>query len=345
MGLEPGTIVYVGDVNMGVPVKLTLLEYNENEFQEKEVTQVADYCSRTITDKVQWLNVDGVHQKEVLETIGAAFNLHPLVLEDVANTHQRPKTEEYDDIIFVVIKMLTFNATNKCVEVEQVSIVLGKNFLISFQEDKEGDIFEPIRERIRLGKQRIRKSGTDYLLYCLLDMVIDNYFVILENLGDEMNELEEQVISVATNDMLHTIYRLKREMILLRKSIWPMRELLSKLERSENEILSESSYVYYRDIYDHSIQAIETIEMYNDMLSGMLDIFLTSTSNHMNGIMKVLTIISTIFIPLTFIVGVYGMNFKIMPELEWQYGYLSVWVVMLLTVGGMYVYFRKKGWF
>jgi magnesium transporter len=345
LGLEPGTVVYVGDKATESPIKLSLFEYNDVSIQESEMKQIIDCVHDKTHQTVKWLNVDGVHNSQLIEEIGKKFNLHALLLEDVSNTQQRPKLEEYDNTLFLIVKMLSYNEQEKRIEVEQLSLVLGNNFLISFQEDKEGDILDPIRERLRIGKQKIRKSGADYLLYCILDMIIDHYFVILEKLGEEMNELEESIITDTSHGLLRTIYRMKRDMISLRRNIWPMREMLSNLERSENELLTDSTNIYFRDIYDHAIQAIETIEMYRDMLSGMLDIFLSSSSNHMNGIMKVLTTISTIFIPLTFIVGLYGMNFDYMPELHWKYGYLSVWVLMGLSVLTMAVYFKRKKWF
>lgn len=345
LGLEPGTVVYVGDKATESPIKLSLFEYNDVSIQESELKQIIDCAHELEHQTVKWLNVDGVHNSQLIVEIGKKFNLHPLLLEDVSNTQQRPKLEEYDNTLFLIVKMLSYNEQEKRIEVEQVSLVLGHNFLISFQEDKEGDILDPLRERLRVGKQKIRKSGADYLLYCILDMIIDHYFVILEKLGEEMNELEESIITDTSYGLLRTIYRMKRDMISLRRNIWPMREMLSNLERSENGLLTASTNIYFRDIYDHAIQAIETIEMYRDMLSGMLDIFLSSSSNHMNGIMKVLTTISTVFIPLTFIVGVYGMNFEFMPELHWKYGYISVWVLMGLSVIAMAVYFKRKKWF
>lgn len=344
-GMEPGTIFYVGDKPVEIPVKLTLIEYTESTFEEKELENIKQCNHLTEHQTVKWLNVDGVHKSIVVEEIGQKFFLHPLLLEDVANTEQRPKFEEYENTLFILVKMLNYNAKEKRIEEEQMSLVLGPNFLITFQEDKEGDILDPLRERLRNGKQKLRKSGADYLLFCILDLIIDHYFVILEKLGDEMNELEEAITVETSYDLLRHIYKLKREMIFLRRSVWPMREMLSGLERAESDLISSHTHVYFRDIYDHSIQAIETIEMYRDMISGMLDIFLSSTSNHMNNIMKVLTTISTIFIPLTFIVGLYGMNFDFMPELHWKYGYIFVWVLMIGTVLGMFYMFKKKRWF
>jgi magnesium transporter len=335
----------VGDKETGMPVKLHLIEYNESSFEERELKHIDEINLQNDQKTVKWLNVDGVHKSQIIEEIGKKFQLHPLLLEDVSNTQQRPKTEEYEKTLFVIVKMLSYNEKEKKIEVEQVSLVLGNGFLISFQEDKEGDIFDPLRERLKAGKQKVRRSPADYLLYCLLDMIIDHYYVILEKLGEEMNGLEENIISDNSDDMLPIIYRMKRDMILLRRNIWPMREMLSNLSRSDNELLTHSSDIYFRDIYDHTIQAIETIEMYRDMLAGMLDIFLSNSSNRMNSIMKVLTIISTVFIPLTFIVGLYGMNFEYMPEIHWKYGYAFAWFIMILTIVGMGIWFKKAKWF
>ncbi|MBW1671977.1 MAG: magnesium/cobalt transporter CorA [Deltaproteobacteria bacterium] len=229
------------------------------------------------------------------------------------------------------------------INAEQVSVIIGPNFVISFQEHK-GDVFNPLRERIRNGKGRVRKKGPDYLAYCLIDSIIDHYFIIFEKLGERIESLHETLITAPTPEALHEIQKLKQEMIFLRKSIWPLREVIRALERGELSLISESTGIYFRDVYDHTIQVIDTIETFRDLLSGMVDIYLSSVSNKMNEVMKVLTIIATIFIPLTFIAGIHGMNFKYMPELEWHWGYFGVWMVMLVIISGMIIYFRKKSW-
>jgi magnesium transporter len=281
---------------------------------------------------------------EVLEELNTCFRLHPLVLEDILNTDQRPKMEDYGDYLYIVLKTL-FMAGNLGdeVESEQVSLILGRNFVLSFQE-KENPLFEPIRERLRSGKGRLRKMGPDYLVHAVLDAIIDHYFVVLEKLGEKIEFLEEEVVIQPTPSTLQAAHQLKREMIFLRKAVWPLREVIDSLERGESYLIKESTVIYLRDIYDHTIQVIDNIETFRDMLSGMMDIYLSSISNRMNEIMKVLTLIATIFIPLTFIVGSYGMNFKYMPELSWPWGYPLVMALMLVVAIFMLIYFRRKKW-
>jgi magnesium transporter len=292
---------------------------------------------------VTWINVDAIHQVEVLELLGSCFGLHPLVLEDILNTDQRPKMEDLGEYIFVVLKTFSFNEQDGELEPEQISLILGPSLVLSFQE-KEGDVFNPIRERIRSSKGRIRRMGADYLTYALLDSIVDHYFIVLEQVGEKVEFLEEELVTNPTPETLQTIHNLKRDMIVLRKSVWPLREVTGNLERGESSLIGESIGIYLRDVYDHTIQVIDTIETFRDMISGMLDIYLSSVSNRMNEVMKVLTIIATIFIPLTLIAGIYGMNFKYMPELEWRWGYPMVWLVMLIIGGLMLVYFRRRKW-
>jgi len=292
---------------------------------------------------VTWINVDGLHQLGVLESVGDRLGLHPLVLEDILNTGQRPKMEDFGGYIYIVFKMFYSNEMNDEIVEEQISLILGPAFVISFQE-RRGDVFDALRERIRSDRGRIRKMGADYLTYALLDSVVDNYFVVLEKLGEKMEFLEEELVTHPTTETLQVIHNLKREMAFLRKSVWPLREIVSGLERGESALIQESTGLYLRDVYDHTIQVIDTVETFRDMLSGMLDIYLSSVSNRMNEVMKVLTIIATIFIPLTLIVGIYGMNFQHMPELGWRWGYPLVWLVMLTIGGLMLVYFKRKRW-
>jgi len=239
--------------------------------------------------------------------------------------------------------MLSYDDENQAVQAEQVSLVLGPNFVISLQE-RVGDVFEQIRDRIRNAKGRIRKMGSDYLCYALIDAIVDNYFAILEGFGERIESMEEELVAEPTEKTLQQIHTLKREMIFLRKSVWPLRELISALQRSESPLIQESTDIYLRDVYDHTIQIIDTVESFRDMISGMLDIYLSSLSNKMNAVMKVLTIIATLFIPLTFVAGIYGMNFKYMPELEWHWAYPAVWLVMVVVAAVMLIYFRKKKW-
>jgi magnesium transporter len=280
---------------------------------------------------------------KVIEQLGKHFSLHPLLLEDILHTEQRPKMEDFGEYLFFVLKMLYLEEGRHEILAEQVSLILGSNFVISFQE-REGDVFKYVRERIRNSKGRIRKVGADYLAYALIDAIVDNYFIILERLGETIEELEEELVTNPVSDTLQTIHHLKREMIFLRKSVWPLREVISALERGESPLIQESTGVYLRDLYDHTIQVIDSVETFRDMVSGILDIYLSSVSNKMNEVMKVLTIIATIFIPLTFIAGIYGMNFEYMPELSWRWGYPAVWFVICAIFITMLAYFKRRKW-
>jgi magnesium transporter len=279
-----------------------------------------------------------------LESLGQCIGLHPLVLEDILNTEQRPKIEDYGDYLYIVVKMITYPDKADGIAVEQVSLILGQNFVISFQEGIQGDVFSPVRERIRNEKSRLRKMGADYLTYSLVDSVVDSYFAVLEELGERIEVLEEELIEQPSRNTLHTIHKLKQEMIFLRKSVWPLREVVNFMERGESPLINEGTRIFLRDVYDHTIQIIDTIETFRDMLSGMLDIYLSSISNRINEVMKVLTVIATIFMPLTFLAGVYGMNFEYMPELKWRWGYPAILLVMLAVAVSMLTYFKKKRW-
>ena len=341
-GLPPGTIVFVGE-KRSEKVKLSVINYDGASFQEKEVRNVEEAVSFRKKASVTWLNIDGVHQPEIIEQVGKSFGVHPLVLEDIANTGQRPKMEDFDDYIFVVLRMLRFDEEENKTKTEQISMVFGPDFVVSFHE-REGDVFDIIRERLRNNKGRIRKLGADYLAYSLIDAIVDNYFMVLEKLGEAIEEIEDKLVTNPRSETLQIIHDLKRETVFLRKSVWPLREVVSRLERSESPLISKSTFVYLRDVYDHTIQVMDSVDTFRDMLSGMLDIYLSSVSNRMNEVMKVLTVIATIFIPLTFIAGIYGMNFKVMPELEQPWGYPAVLILMLTIAVVMLIYFRRKKW-
>jgi magnesium transporter len=342
VGLPPGTLVHIGE-KKAEKAKITIIDYDETRFEEKEAKTIEECLPLKDRPTVTWINVDGLHQVEILEKLGDCFRLHPLVLEDILNTGQRPKVEDFDDYIYITLKMFHSEDENDEIAEEQVSLILGPSFVISFQE-REGDVFDPIRERIRSARGRVRKMGADYLAYALLDSVVDNYFIVLEKLGEKIEFLEEELVASPTTETLQVIHDLKREMVFLRKSVWPLREIISGLERGESALIQESTGIYLRDVYDHTIQVIDTVETFRDIISGMLDIYLSSVSNRMNEVMKVLTIIATIFIPLTLIAGIYGMNFQYMPELGWRWGYPMVWLVMLFIGALMLVYFRRKNW-
>ena len=341
-GLPPGTLIHIGEKKTE-ELKITVIDYEETHFEEREVKRVEECFVFKDKPTVTWMNVDGLHQVEILEKLGECYGLHPLVLEDILNTDQRPKMEDYGEYIYIVLKALDYNDKSNEIGTEQISLILGSNFVFSFQE-REGDTFDPIRERIRNGKGRIRSMGADYLAYALVDSIVDNYFIILEKLGEKIEFLEDKLVSHPTPETLQTIHHLRREMIFLRKAVWPLREVINSLERGESSLVKESTRLYLRDVYDHTIQTIDTIETYRDMVSGMLDIYLSSVSNRLNSVMKVLTIIATIFMPLTFLAGVYGMNFKYMPELEWRWGYPFIWLIMVGIGVLMLIFFRKKKW-
>ena len=342
VGLTPGTLVHIGEKKIE-KVRIRIIDYDETQLEEKEVKTVEEVFPFKDKPTITWINIDGLHDIEVIEKIGRHFGLHPLVLEDIVNTEQRPKLEDFGDHIFVVLKMLYYDNDKNELEVEQVSLIFGLNFVISFQECL-GKIFEPLRERIRKGKGRVRKSGADYLAYALIDSIVDNYFVILEQFGERIEDTEQGLATNPTQETLQTIRAFKKEMIFLRKSIWPLREVVNSLERGESPLIHESTGIYLRDVYDHTIQIIDAVESYRDMLSGMLDVYLSSISNKMNEVMKVLTIFAAIFIPLTFVAGLYGMNFQFMPELGWHWGYFAALGFMAVIGILLVVYFRRKRW-
>lgn len=342
VGAPPGTLQYVGNKE-AVQTRISIMDYYQKDFNEKEVQNIEDCFPFKSTPTVTWLNIDGLHDVQIIESIGKFYDIHPLVLEDILNTNQRPKLEEYDNYLFFVVRMLAFNASEKKIVSEQVSLVLGENFVISFQE-LEGDVLEPLRERIRAGKGRIRDLGTDYLTYAILDVLIDNYFIILEKIGEKIEDFEEELMFEPKQNLLQDIYSLKRELLFLRRSVWPLREAVSAIEKTESKLIGRKTRPFLRDLYDHAIQVIDTVETSRDLVAGMLDLYLSSMSNKMNEVMKVLTIIATIFIPLTFIAGIYGMNFNYMPELAWHWGYFAVWGIMVVVAIIMIIYFRRKKW-
>ncbi len=339
-GAPPGTVVYYGE-NHSEKVKITLIEYNETSVIEKDFFDLDECMNHINPAMVKWINVDGIHNVELVERIGKQFGIHPLTLEDVVNTSQRAKFEDFDTYMVSIMKMLYYDAE---IRSEQLSVILVEGMVISFQEVHGGDAFDMIRNRIRTGKGRIRKMGADYLAYALIDAVVDCYFTILEKVGDKIELLEEDLITNPTKDTMQKLHYMKREMIYVRKAVWPMRELINNFERSETELIKPSTDIYLRDVHDHTVRVIDTVETYRDLLSGMMDIYLSSVSNRMNEIMKVLTIITTIFVPVTFIVGVYGMNFENMPELKTKSGYFIVWGIMITIILSLILYFRKRKW-
>lgn len=343
-GLPPGTLIFVGDKRTEKS-QIDLISYNADAITEFSSQSSKEVIDKLAEDRVNWVNIDGLHNIKLIEEIGEHFDLHPLLMEDILNTEHRPKSEEYENHLFFTLKTL-YSLTDESITYEQMSFVLGKNYLLSFQE-KEGDIFDGFRTRLRQdgnGKNRARKKGADYLFYRLIDTIVDSYYSILEKVGEKIEELEDEVYDDPSRDTLQNIQKIKRELIFLRKTVYPLREALSRLTKGEYPFVKKDTLPFFSDVYDHTIHVIETLETYRDLVSGLTDMYMTSISNRMNEVMKVLTIMATIFIPLTFIAGVYGMNFDYMPELKWRFGYPAVWVVMILTSLGMTIYFKRKKW-
>ena len=341
-GLPAETLVYTGE-KKDEKIKIHVIDYDETNLIEQELTEVEACIPYKSKPTVTWINVDGVHDVTMLEKLGDCFGLHRLVMEDIMSTDQRPKMEDYGEYLYIVFKMLSSGKNGEIVT-EQISLILGANYVISFQEEVEGDVFKLIRERIRNSKGRIRKMGADYLAYSLLDAVVDNYFVVLEKFGDRIESIETELIGTPTQTTVQRIYQLKREMIFLHNAVWPLREVVSALGKRESSLVKESTAPYLRDVYDHVIHVIDSVDIYREMLSSMLDMYLSSVSNRLNEVMKVLTVISLIFMPITFIAGVYGMNFKHMPELEWHWGYPAALLVMVAISILMVFYFKRKKW-
>ena len=337
--------MFTWDLRRSHDISVDVVQYNADSFGEYTLDSLTDLSKPTDASKVHWTNVTGVHDPQLVKEIGEIFNLHPLVLEDIANTSQRPKLEEFDDYAYVVAKMVMFRNQGIAIRSEQISFVLGKNYLLTFQEES-GDVFEGVRKRIRESKGRIRSQGGDFLLYALLDAIIDHYFVVLERFGEELERIEDAVLeSYDTADMIRSVYSVRRELVLLRKAVWPLRELIKGLQDTELKLIQKKTKLFVRNLYDHTVQVMDTIESFRDLVSSIREMHMTAMSNKMNAIMKVLTIIATIFIPLTFVAGIYGMNFEYMPELKWRLGYPISIAVMVGMAGAMVYYFKRKRWF
>ncbi len=348
-GQYPGSLIYTGERGLN-GIQITIINYTKDDFRVRKVEDIASVQKFAETDELTWLNIDGIHNTNFIGKIGEIFNIHPLTLEDILNTSHRPKTEDNLDYIFIVLKMLTYDSKKSKMKSEQVSLVINNKFLLSFQEDKI-DEFEGIRENIKTNKGHIRDWGTDFLAYRILDLIVDNYFILLENIGDRIEAVEDELLLHPDENCLRKIYEIKEDLLLIRRAAWPLRETVSSLERIDSVLLNRKIRPYVRDVYDHVIQIIDTTENYREMVSALQDIYLSTISNKMNEIMKVLTIISTIFIPLNFIAGVYGMNFNTeiskynMPELNWVFGYPMILTVMLSVSAGLIFFFKRKKWF
>ncbi|HEV2853650.1 MAG TPA: magnesium/cobalt transporter CorA [Thermoanaerobaculia bacterium] len=340
-GTAPGTL-RAPDTPAAGPVKVTLIDYSPDHFEERQISSIEDCFPYRDKQTVTWINVDGLHDVGLIERLGKNFGLHPLALEDVLNCGQRPKLEDYGNYHFMVMKSLYLKEEE--LEIEQISFFLSGTYVLTLQQ-VPGDSFEAVRERIRHGKGQIRRMGPDYLLYALVDALVDEFFPVLEAYGERVEELEDEVIDQPTPDVLNEIHRIKRELLMVRRTAWPEREVINALQREEAHLVRPETRVFLRDCYDHTIQVIDMVETYRDLASGLLEVYLSSASNRLNEVMKVLTIISTIFIPLNFIAGLYGMNFHNMPELDWRFGYPMVLGLMAVVGGSLVAYFRRKGWF
>lgn len=341
-GLPPGTPIHIGE-KKAEAVKITVINYDKDHIDTFVVQAVEECFAYKETSTVTWINVDGLHDTDVIEQLGKHYGLHSLVIEDILNTQQRAKFEIVDNYLVMVLKMHSTDEVQDTMDIEQVSVILGQDFVLTFQE-KEGDVFEPVRQRLANDKGQIRKTGADYLAYSLIDAVVDGYFSVVEHLGDQIEFVEDELLSGKQTDILQKIHLLKREVIMFRRSVWPFRNMIGDLERRQTPLIQPSTAIYLRDIYDHILQVGDTIEIFRDTLTSLLDVHLSSASNKMNEIMKFLTIIGTIFIPLTFIAGIYGMNFHYMPELTWRWGYFAILLVMVGIGIGLVFYFKRKRW-
>jgi magnesium transporter len=342
LGFPPGSLIFVGEQKTDTVV-LTVSNYDEEHFEEKQTAAIEDCISYPDLPSTTWIHVCGLHRPDFIETLGKCYGIHHLFLEDILNTAQRPKMEDLEGGLFIVMKAFTIQDDDETMAAEQISFILGKNYVISLQEGND-DIFEPVRTRLRSAKGRIRGLGPDYLLYALMDTVVDHYFSVLEVLGERIEVLEDELLTDHAQETLPRMHRLRRELLSLKKMVWPLREVISAMQRNESGLIRHTTQFYVRDLYDHIIQVVDSLENYRELASALLEIYLSSVSNRMNEVMKVLTIIATIFIPVTFIAGVYGMNFEFMPELKWKWGYALVWGVMIAMILAMLKYFRKMKW-
>ena len=341
LGQIPGSVIYTGK-KPNQKLFIEAFDYTKDKCIVKELTNVEE-CFNFEEGSITWININGLNHVNAIEKIGEHYELHPLVLEDIVNISQRPKIDEYEDYLFVVLKMLYYDDNEKIVS-EQVSFILGKEYVLSFQES-EGDVFDEVRERIKQGKGRVRTMQSDYLLYILIDAIVDHYFSVIETLGDKIEDFESAIFSGDVGDDVNkNIQDLKREILKVRRAIFPLREVINRIEKIENSLIQKKTITYYRDIYDHIIQVTENIDIYREMIWSLMDMYMTTISNKMNEVMKVLTIMASIFIPLTFIAGIYGMNFEYIPELKYKYSYFVLWGVMIVIFISMVVYFKRKKW-
>lgn len=342
----PGTLIYTGNKEEK-DFSLEIIKYSPDAHEAETSNSIEKAMPRESIPgeqaSVTWINLNGLSQTDPIKKIGRNFKLHPLILEDIVDTNQRPKIDEYPDYLFIVFKMLYFDKEGNFVN-EHISLVLGKDYIITFQE-ADGDVFDSLRKRIENAKGRIRKAGADYLMFAIMDAVVDHYFIMAEAMSDRIETLEDKLFfSKTQDDITHEIQELKREVLRIRKTVYPFKEVINRLEKSESSLINERTFTYVRDLYDHISQVAESIEIYREMTWSLMDMYMTTISNRMNEVMKVLTIMASIFIPLTFIAGIYGMNFDHMPELHYEYSYYYLWGVMIIVFLGLLWYFKRKKW-
>jgi magnesium transporter len=341
-GLPPGSLVHVGEVHEHEH-KISVVNYNKSTLEKHTVKSIEELLAYKTSNTITWVIVDGLKDVSIIDAVGRHFDIHALVLEDILNTHQRPKFEEFDDYLFIVLKAITLGNEEFNIDYEQISLLILNNFVFTFRE-KPDEIFDPIIKRLNNDKGQIRNLGADYLAYIIMDTVVDEYFALQDTFDELIESVEDDLLTDPSTKTLSKIQKFKRELIFLRRNISPLRELLAAIQRSESPLLDAKTKRYFGDIYDHAIRIIEAMESYRDLIAGMLDIYLSSVSNKMNETMKVLTIFASIFIPLTFIAGVYGMNFEYMPELKWRWSYPVVWLVFIGVSVFLLRFFKKKKW-
>lgn len=342
IGLKPGVPIYTGHKDTKI-LGIDYHDYNDTNLHTGSIAQIEDAFKYVSSSTKTWININGLNHTDAIENLCNHYKIHPLSIADIVHVGQRPKLDEHPDYIFVLLKMLHYDSEGALMN-EQVSFILGNNFLLTFQE-AEGDVFQGVRERLKVEQSRIRSLGQDYLLYALIDAIVDNYYLVIETLGNKVEAIEDVLFKGETDDEVTLqIQELKREVLRVRRSVFPMREVINRLEKSEHAFISKNTNAYYRDVYEHIIQIVENIDINREMIWGLMDMHMTAISNKMNQVMKVLTIIATIFIPLTFIAGIYGMNFEYMPELQYKNAYFILWAVMILVFLGMIYFFRRKKW-
>ncbi len=338
----PGAVKYTG-YKTGTATKLEIIDYSKDKYEHIDTEDIDVAFGFKGTDKVTWINVNGLNNSSEIERLGDYYKLHPLIQEDIVTVNQRPKIDEYDDYLFIVFKMLHYNKEGEFFN-EHVSLVLGDGYVLTFQE-ADGDVFDDLRDRLKNAKGRIRNAGADYLMFAILDAVIDNYFSVIEVMSEKIEIIEDQLFDDdVEDDITKEIQELKKEILKIRRAVFPLREVVNRLEKTETPLIEERTNNYIRDLYDHIIQVSESVDIYREMIWGLMDMYMTTISNKMNEVMKVLTIMASIFIPLTFMAGIYGMNFEYIPELKFKYGYFILWAAMILVFCGMLYYFKRKKW-